>query len=280
MKKLEQDFVRLSRQAERTENVRVKQTLRESKRLLDNIRSELSQVFEKHAVDGSVPWSEMVKYDRLAKMDKRVQELVYNMYNENQKGVRAMLNEVARDTYNGVIGIAEAETGRKLTNVVKKLSVSKVVNDDMAGLNWATRMGKHRSDLVYAINSELRAGLKAGHRYSEISNRLKEVMEIDANKSRVIIRTEGHRVLSQSRKDSLDAISNQGIKMMKTWVSSSDERVRPMHEEMDGVTIPYDELFVLPDGATCSAPALTGEPQHDINCRCIITVQMETDGED
>ena len=280
MKKLEQDFIRLSRQAERMENATVRHTMRESKRLLDKVRSELSQVFEKHAVDGSVPWSEMVKYDRLAKMDKKIQKLVYDMYNENRKGVRAMLNEVARDTYNGVIGIAEKTTGRKLKHVVKRLNVSGVVNDDMAGLNWTARMGKHRSDLVYTINSELRSGLKAGHRYSEISNRLKDVIEIDANKSRVIIRTEGHRVLSQSRKDSLDAISNQGVKMMKTWVSSSDERVRPQHEEMDGVTIPYDDLFVLPDGATCSAPALTGEPQHDINCRCIITVQMETDGED
>ncbi len=66
--------------------------------------------------------------------------------------------------------------------------------------------------------------------------------------------------------------------MTKTWVSSKDERVRDMHADMEGVTIPYEDDFVMPDGVEGFAPGIIGAPQHDINCRC--TWKIDLVGED
>lgn len=99
-------------------------------------------------------------------------------------------------------------------------------------------------------------------------DRLNEALSGDVVNPMRIVRTEGHRVFSQAQKDRLDEAYKAGTKMTKTWISSKDERVRSAHAEMDGVTVPYEENFVMPDGARGFAPGMIGAPQHDINCRC------------
>ena len=277
LKDLEKGFKKIAKRAERLEQKGVKSTSAHHKKTLDNLRLELAKLYEKHGVDGRIAWEDMSKYGRLDKLDKMIQKEVKALYKSTQKEIRSTLNRVAQDTYNNSITIVEKETGRKLRGIVKKLNVAKVVNDDMAGLEWITRTNNHRHNFIHKLSSDIRSGLKRGDTYQTLSRKLKEETQISANKANVIIRTEGHRVHSQARKDSLDGIAKQGIRMYKTWVSSQDERVREQHEEMNGVEIPYEDDFVLPDGTIGSAPALTGEAHHDINCRCIITVRMRED---
>ena len=274
MSNIEKEFLKLAKRVDRIEKSGVRAISASHKKTLDNLRLELAKVYEKHGVDGRIAWEDMSKYGRLDKLDKMIQKEVTALYASMRKDIRATLNTIAQDTYRNSITIVEKETGRKLRGIVKKLNVANVVNDDMAGLEWITRTNNHRHNFIYKLSSGLRSGLKRGDTYQTLSRKLKEETQISANKANVIIRTEGHRVHSQARKDSLDAVSKQGIKMYKTWVSSQDERVRELHQDMNGVEIPYEDDFVLPDGATGSAPALTGEAHHDINCRCIITVRM------
>ena len=178
------------------------------------------------------------------------------------------------------IEIVEKATGRKLLGIVKEVDVSKTINNEMAGLRWIERMGKHRADTIWNIQKEIKQGLTQGDTYGTMAKRLKKELEISASKANVIIRTEGHRVQAQAKSDSLDSISKHGIKMTKKWLSAKDERVRSEHSAMDGVVVPYDEDFILPDGARGKAPGLIGEPQHDINCRCIITIDVVKDEKD
>ncbi len=52
--------------------------------------------------------------------------------------------------------------------------------------------------------------------------------------------------------------------MTKTWVGVLDDRERDTHRKMEGVTVAFDEEFVLPDGQRQQVP---GETEY--NCRCI-----------
>ena len=145
----------------------------------------------------------------------------------------------------------------------------------MAGLKWTERMGKHREDVIWSIQKEIKQGLTQGDTYGTMAKRLKKELEVSTSKCNAIVRTESHRVHAQAKVDTLDSIVKHGVKMTKTWLSSIDERVRSQHASMHGVTIPYEEDFILPDGSRGKAPGLIGEPQHDINCRCIITINVE-----
>jgi hypothetical protein len=59
----------------------------------------------------------------------------------------------------------------------------------------------------------------------------------------------------------------------KQWLTELDEKVRPTHQEMEGVTIPINEPFVvglsymmMPHDTTMGA-----DPQEVVNCRCSLS---------
>ena len=54
----------------------------------------------------------------------------------------------------------------------------------------------------------------------------------------------------------------------KTWVTEHDNRVRPTHKEVDGVTIPIKEYFVVGDGVMLAPHDEYNNPAECANCRC------------
>lgn len=121
-----------------------------------------------------------------------------------------------------------------------------------------------------------------------MAKRISESLDGDYTKSIRIVRTEAHRVRESGFNDAATDINNalkngtSGYVMAKTWHTMEDSRVRPQkqkrkkynHVKMNGVTIPQDELFVLPSGATCMHPSKTGVAGEDINCRCYLSYDL------
>ena len=273
--KLDKEFLRLQQYIEKMSRMRENTIAKNHKKVLDELRKRLARLYELYETNGQLTYDEMVKYNRLQKLDKEVEKMIKGLYKDNTKLIRGHLTGIAEETNLYTIDIVEGATQRKLKGIVKELDVSKTVNTEMAGLRWPERMGKHRNDVIWDIQKEIKRGLTQGDTYGTMAKRLKKELEVSTSKANTIIRTESHRVYSQAKVDTLDSISKHGVKMTKTWLSSRDERVRSQHSKMDGVTIPYEEDFILPDGSRGKAPGLIGEPQHDINCRCIITVNVE-----
>lgn len=60
----------------------------------------------------------------------------------------------------------------------------------------------------------------------------------------------------------------------KTWLTELDERVRPTHQEMESVTIPIDEPFLVGDSLMMYPKdqyTYNADPQEIVNCRCVCT---------
>jgi len=241
---------------------------------LDKLRKELATAYEKYAdEDGKLTQEEMVKYDRLKKLDKTIESVVKELYKDTSAEIRASLRGVARTTADGTISLLEQQTGRKVRGIAKDLDVNKLINTEMAGLKWTERMNKSRADTIWNIQREIKAGLSQGDTYGTMAKRLKKEIDSSAGKAMQIVRTEGHRVKSQAVVESLESVAKR-VKMTKTWHSSRDERTRESHLRMHGMTVPFEEDFILPDGTRTEAPGLTGVAEHDINCRCIMTVDI------
>lgn len=145
----------------------------------------------------------------------------------------------------------------------------------MAGLHWASRMGHHRSNVIYNVNATIKANLSKGSTYKEMSDTLSKALNGDVLQPMRIIRTESARVYSSAKMQSLDKCRQSGVDMVKIWHSSKDERVRSQHREMDGAVVDYDDVFTFPDGITTKAPCQSGAAHHDIHCRCFITVDLK-----
>jgi SPP1 gp7 family putative phage head morphogenesis protein len=66
---------------------------------------------------------------------------------------------------------------------------------------------------------------------------------------------------------------HQGMKLagveQKEWIAILDNRVRPLHADMNGVIVGIDEFFVLDDGTKMRFPGdPTAPAKHRVNCRC------------
>jgi len=90
--------------------------------------------------------------------------------------------------------------------------------------------------------------------------------DISEGRAEVIARTETHYALQFA---TLEA-SKQNGNEIKIWVHAPGVLggVRDNHVAMDGKEIPINQDFVLPSGATGSAPGMTGDPAEDVNCMC------------
>ena len=281
MTKLDKEFISLQNQIEKMSRMRETTVARNHKKVLYEVRKRLAKLYEQYEIDGQLTYDEMVKYNRLQKLDKEVEMMINELYKDNTKLIRGHLTSIAEETSLYTIEVVEGATQRRLKGIVKEIDVSKTINDEMAGLRWTGRMGKHRADVIWDIQKEIKRGLTQGDTYGAMAKRLKKELEISTSKCNTIVRTESHRVHSQAKVDTLDSISRHGVKMTKTWRTAKDERVRGMkptdkmnHVAMDGVTIPYEDDFILPDGSKGKAPGLIGN-YNDINCRCIITINIE-----
>jgi SPP1 gp7 family putative phage head morphogenesis protein len=155
-----------------------------------------------------------------------------------------------------------------LIGLVNNDVLQRAVTNDISGLKWTDRLGLHRNTAVMKIRETVTLGLKDGSTYSQMSKRLNDTLSGQVVQPMRIVRTEGHRVFSESKKDTLDVAVKKGVKLNKTWMSSRDERVRSQHSTMDGAIVLYDDNFIMPDGAQGFAPGIIGAPQHDIYCRC------------
>lgn len=84
---------------------------------------------------------------------------------------------------------------------------------------------------------------------------------------RRVIQTETMIALSVGQYQSMLQL---GVPFQKTW-SATFNNTRPQHEKMDGVTVAFDEFFILPNGDKMLYPhdeQNGASPENIINCCC------------
>ncbi|EJU22974.1 phage protein F-like protein [Peptoanaerobacter stomatis] len=244
------------------------------KKTLEELRTTIRKQYDKYEKGGKLDIKEMSKYDRLKKFDDEIKIKLYQLYKNNNALINATLTNICETTRDIVVDTAQNKTKKSLIAIKKTLDIEKTVNEEMAGLHWANRTAHHRNEVIYQVQKTLKEGLSYGSTYKQMSDRLTEKLNGDVLKPIRIIRTEGARVHASTQMQSLDKIAEKGVKMTKKWLSAKDERVRDMHRQMHGISVAYEDDFALPDGTKTKMPHLSGVAKHDINCRCIVTIDF------
>ncbi len=85
-----------------------------------------------------------------------------------------------------------------------------------------------------------------------------------------IAETESHRDTNEAI---YDVAKSSGLpNIYKTWETMEDNRVREAHEEIQGQTVPFDDVFVTWDGHEARFPGDFDTAELNVNCRCFISV--------
>lgn len=298
MTNLEKYLYQLRRIEEHREAAAEKEIRKIYKELLKELNSYLANIYVTYSED------DMLTYGSLAKagMDARFLEEVEQRINGISPRVASQINDTVTLTYEACYdgmrnAVVKAAGDRELLKAafetvaaVTPDVIKRAVNNPVSGLTLKDTLEKHRKEIIYDIKKSIGVGLTNGDRYSTMAKHIAESLDGDYKKAIRIARTETHRVRETGFNDAATAINDtlkqgkSGYVMAKTWKTMGDERVRPNkakgkarmynHVKMDGVTIPQDQEFELPSGATCMCPSQTGVAGEDINCRCYLSYHL------
>ena len=121
-------------------------------------------------------------------------------------------------------------------------TLDKVINKKVAGKTWRER---------------LREQLDNGGTVEDIMR---------------IAETESHRDTNEAI---YEVAKGSGIQnLYKTWETMEDDRVREAHEEIQGQTVPFEDVFVTWDGHEARFPGDFDAAELNVNCRCFLSVSL------
>ncbi len=125
-----------------------------------------------------------------------------------------------------------------------------------------------RDDVLGALSS----GVADGVGVEQVARYIRKVSRLTPFRAATVARTETHAAATFGSVDSVrQAEQELGVKMLKEWLPTQDDRTRPDHAAMASYgPIPLDEKFIV-GGATMDRPGdPAAPPEQTISCRCAI----------
>ena len=280
---LSSEFRRIDRVESRlTEGMIKKQLLPYYKQSLDNTRSKLATLYEKHAKDGTLRMADVSKYNRLTNLEKDIAREMGKLSGRQVNSTAKVLRDVHQESYQRAAYGIENELQQKLGfGQLPDKQVKAAVVNPMDRIGWGNRTKEQIGVATRQVKEEITRGIIQGKGYPEVARSVKERMDMAAGRAERIVRTEAHRAREMGKMASLEHAADQGILMEKMWVSALDDRTRDSHADLDGQTVPvYDEdgepgMFVSPEtGDEAEYPGGFGVASEDISCRCSTIAQI------
>ena len=233
------------------------------------MKSQMSEIAAKLAANPNMSLQQkmaaMNKYNRLENLCGQMAETLKDTNAAAQRFVSQSMQNVYKTNYNFV---ADQLGFSILDNTAVKNMLTGEVNP-FAKLSISA--GKDKAAIMRKLQSEMTTAILKGESIPKISKRLKTVAESYLGDTIRIARTETTRVEGSARQAVGDEGKRKGFEMEKVWVATHDDRTRDDHLAMDGVAVPNDEPFVLPDGTQMMYPgdiSLGAGANQVCNCRC------------
>ena len=278
---MEKAFLRLDKQIVRLTRVAEQDVGRQYGQMLREILAVLQRTYDRYSLaDGTLTYSQMVRYGRIDTLNADIEEITRKYSGLVAGEIRAGLRKTVTTSFEGTRGALEEAAGRKIRAILKPEIVTEILQNPISGLSLNERLAVRRYETITTIRQEMTRGLVRGDRYKDIAGRLQNSLEIDAGKATRIVRTEAHRCMEAGKKASLDVAAKGGVSLLKWWKDSDDERVRSGHRHMGRKyskenAIPYDEDFVNDlTGGVGPHPGALGTAEDDINCRCVMVIEV------
>lgn len=240
------------------------------------LREEAAAVLAKIEIEPDMPLSKkmalMAKYDRLDTLSNQLANTAYEANLTAKKMIDGEMVNVYEMNYNESaerLGFALVDHG-----AVKKI----LTQEEDPFIKISSLYDK--TGIRNQMKGQLMQGLLKGEGIPKIARRLKDVSEKSLRDSIRIARTETTRVQNSAKMDIGKEGQRLGFEMWKRWIATTDGRVRDDHLAMNGVEVPQDEPFVLPDGSKLMFPgdiSMGAPAEQVINCRCTVVEFIKRD---
>ena len=238
------------------------------------MKDEMSKVMAKIELNPDMPLAQkmslMAKYDRLNTLSEQLAKTAYNANSVAYKMINDEMVNIYDINYNG-----DAE--RLGFALIDHTAIKKVLTQQENPFDKISSL-YNKTGIKNQMKSELLTSLLKGEGIPKMARRLKNVSEKSLKDSVRIARTETTRVQNSAKMDIGKEGQRLGYEMEKVWIATTDSRTRPEHIAMNGVEVPQDEPFVLPDGTKMMFPgdiSMGADASQVCNCRCTIIERIK-----
>lgn len=241
------------------------------------MKSEAAKLLAKIDLNPDMPLSQkmalMTRYDRLNKLTDQLANTAYNANSMAKKMIDSEMVNIYELNYN----TSASELG---FSAIDHTAIKKILKDEENPFDKISSL-YDKTGIKNAMKGDLMTGLLKGESMQKIARRLKHTSEKSLKDSIRIARTETTRVQNSAKMDIGKHGQELGFEMWKRWIATTDGRVREDHLAMNGVEVPQDEPFVLPDGSKMMFPgdiSMGADASQVINCRCTVVEFIKGQG--
>ena len=202
-------------------------------------------------------------------LQKQLEAALNSLKSGSITSVSEFLNKTYEDSYLGTIYGIQGQ-GIPINIGIDHEQLARTINRRTDTMQFSQRLYDNVDKLGIAFKSQMSRGIANNSTYSKIAKQLAMESEANYRQAMRIVRTEGGRVKSEAKLDSMKKAKDAGADIVKQWDATFDGKTRAEHRYLDGQIKEIGEPFVDSQGREAQAPHKFGIASMDINCRCIV----------
>jgi SPP1 gp7 family putative phage head morphogenesis protein len=239
---------------------------------LNDIRVQMSKVYEKYAVDGILTKAEMSKYSRLTALEIQIIAIIKPATSK----IVSILKRVPPEMY-GEAFFAYAWAMDQATEIALKWGVLNrdAVLENLDNPIDRIAVERYKATAPMRARQALQNGLISGQSYTAMMKDFKKGLNILNFEAIRILRTEGQTAQNAGQADTYIKAKAQGVEGRRKFDASLDGRTRPTHGAADGEFENEKGLFKI-GSEFAPYPAYAGlSAAERIQCRCRTHFEIE-----
>ena len=214
-----------------------------------------------------------VKYQEAIK--KELESYLTVLHSKNFDTVDEYLKECYEQAHIGTLFDLQGQGIPLILPLDQEQMISAITLNSKLSAPLYNALGYNVDVLKLNVLQEISRGIAQGLSYQEMARNLKNVTNVDYNKTLRIAKTEGHRIQQEATYNVQKRAIDKGAKVVKQWDSTLDGKTRPTHRALDGQIVGVDEYFKSESGYKALYPSGFGIPSEDCNCRCCLLQRAE-----
>ena len=214
-----------------------------------------------------------VKYQEAIK--KELESYLKVLHSKNFDTVDEYLKECYEQAHIGTLFDLQGQGIPLILPLDQEQMISAITLNSKLSAPLYNALGYNVDALKLDVLREISRGIAQGLSYQEMARNLKNVTNVDYNKTLRIAKTEGHRIQKEATYNVQKRAIAKGAKVVKQWDSTLDGKTRPTHRALDGQIVGVDEYFKSESGYKALYPGNFGIPSEDCNCRCCLLQRAE-----
>ena len=214
-----------------------------------------------------------IKYQEAIK--KELESYLKVLHSKNFNTVDEYLKECYEQAHIGTLFDLQGQGIPLILPLDQEQMISAITLNSKLSAPLYNALGYNVDALKINVLQEISRGIAQGLSYQEMARNLKNVTNVDYNKTLRIAKTEGHRIQQEATYNVQKRAIAKGAKVVKQWDSTLDGKTRPTHRALDGQIVGVDEYFKSESGYKALYPGGFGVPSEDCNCRCCLLQRAE-----